>query len=112
MPQPPDAAAALHPGVHARNGLGKLPVFRPVALKMMKLLGSEEAQVQGLAALLRSDPALSAQVLALANSAMYGNTRPIDDLGRAILVLGFHRTRSLTLTVSLKSLLRDVESDT
>jgi putative nucleotidyltransferase with HDIG domain len=90
--------------------LCKLPVFRPVALKMVQLLGNEDAELQELARLLRSDPALSAQVLRVANSALYGNSHAIDNLGRAILVLGFDRTRSLTLTFALKSLLRGVES--
>ena len=79
----------VQPGLQARHGLCKLPVFRPVALKMMKLLGNEEAEVQTLATLLRSDPALSAQVLAVANSSIYGNGHSIDNLGGAVLVLGF-----------------------
>jgi putative nucleotidyltransferase with HDIG domain len=83
-----------------------LPVFRPVALKMLRLVANEQVEVQSVAGLLRSDPGLCAQVLALANSAIYGNTHHIDNLPRAILVLGFERTRSLTLTVALKSFLR------
>ena len=105
-PQTPETAAgAVHAGIQARNGLCKLPVFRPVALKMLKLLANDQAEVQGIAELLRSDPALSAQLLTVANSALYGNSHTIDNLGRAILVLGFERARSLTLTVALKSLL-------
>jgi len=100
------ARDAVHPGIQARNGLCRLPVFRPVALKMVKLLADEEAAVQGVAGLLRSDPGLSAEVLALANSAFYGKACPIDSLARAILILGFERTRSLTLTVSLRSFTR------
>jgi HD-like signal output (HDOD) protein len=94
------------PGIQARSGLCKLPVFRPVALKMLKLLGNEQAEVQGIAGLLRSDPALSAQVLTVANSAFYGHTHHTDNLARAILVLGFERTKALTLTVALRSFLR------
>ncbi len=93
------------PGMQARTDLCKLPVFRPVALKMLKLLANEQAEVQNIAGLLRSDPALSAQVLAAANSAFYGNSHHIDNLPRAILVMGFERTRALTLTVALKTFL-------
>jgi len=45
-------------------------------------------------------------VLAVANSSFYGMPHHIDNLARAILVLGFERTRSLTLTVALKSFTR------
>jgi putative nucleotidyltransferase with HDIG domain len=98
--------AVLPPAIQARDGLCQLPVFKPVALKMLKLLANEEAEVRGIAGLLRSDPALSAEVLAVANSSFYGTAHHIDNLARAILVLGFERTRSLTLTVALRSFTR------
>jgi HD-like signal output (HDOD) protein len=94
------------PPAPARHGLLKLPVFRPVALKMLQLVANDRAEVQTVAGLLRSDPGLSAQVLAVANSALYGSTHQIDNLHRAILVLGFERTKALTLTIALKSFLR------
>jgi putative nucleotidyltransferase with HDIG domain len=107
MTQTPDSGmGAVPPAIQARNGLCQLPVFRPVALKMLNLLANEEAEVRGIAGLLRSDPALSAEVLAVANSAFYGAPRYIDNLTRAILVLGFERTRSVTLTVALRSFTR------
>jgi len=73
---------------------------------MLKLLANEQTGLQGIAGLLRTDPGLSAGVLAAANSALYGNPHTIDNLARAILVLGFERTKSLTLTVALRSFLR------
>ena len=92
--------------IQAREGLCRLPVFGPVALKMLKLFANEETEVAGVAGLLRSDPALSAELLAVANSSFYGTPHHIDNLPRAILVLGFERTRSLTLTVALRSFTR------
>ena len=65
---------------------------------MLNLLANQQAEVRSLAGLLRTDPALSAEVLAVANSSFYGTPQYIDNLARAILVLGFERTRSLTLT--------------
>ncbi|HTQ53732.1 MAG TPA: HDOD domain-containing protein [Bryobacteraceae bacterium] len=97
---------SVPPPVQARAGLLKLPVFRPVALKILRLVANDQVEVQNVAGLLRADPGLSAQVLAVANSALYGNARHIDNLSRAILVLGFERTKALTLTVALKSFLR------
>jgi putative nucleotidyltransferase with HDIG domain len=97
---------AMPPVIQARDGLCQLPVFRPVALKMLNLLANEETEVRGITGLLRSDPALSAEVLAVANSAFYGAPHYIDNLARAILVLGFERTRSLTLTVAMRCFIR------
>jgi len=105
--QTPDGGmAAMPPPIQARNGLCQLPVFGPVALKMLNLLANQEAEVRTIAGLLRSDPALSAKVLAVANSSFYGTPQYIDNLAQAILVLGFERTKSLTLTVALRSFTR------
>lgn len=93
----------MPPPIQARTGLNQLPVFRPVALKMLNLLASEEAELHSIAALLRTDPALSAEVLAFANSAFYGSPHQIDNIARAIMILGFERTRSITLTVALRA---------
>ena len=106
MQTPIGGMGAMPPPIQARDGLCQLPVFRPVALKMLNLLASEKAEVRGIAGLLRTDPALSAEVLAVANSSFYGTPHRIDNLARAILVLGFERTRSLTLTVALRSFTR------
>jgi putative nucleotidyltransferase with HDIG domain len=112
MPQSQDTAmGAAPPGIQARNALCKLPAFRPVALKMLKILANEQAEVPAIAKLLRSDPALSAEVLSMANSAFYGTAGHIDNLARAILVLGFERTRSLTLTVALRTFLKHSAND-
>jgi putative nucleotidyltransferase with HDIG domain len=106
MQTPGSGLSAVLPAIQARSGLCELPVFGPVALKMLKLLANEVAEVRGIAGLLKSDPALSAEVLAVANSSFYGTPHRIDNLARAILVLGFEQTRSLTLTVALRSFTR------
>jgi len=105
--QTPGHGMSVPPAIQARNGLCQLPVFGPVALKMLRLLADEDAEVRGMASLLKSDPALSSEVLAVANSSFYGSAHHIDNLARAIIVLGFERTRSLTLTVALRSFTRN-----
>ena len=73
---------------------------------MLKLFASDEVDVPQMAGLLRSDPALSAQLLAVANSAFYGSKHHIDNMARAILVLGFERAKALTMTVAMGSFLK------
>jgi putative nucleotidyltransferase with HDIG domain len=102
-----EAVIAGMDGMPARTALYQLPAFRPVALKFLKMLANEEAEVQNIAALLRSDPALGAEVLAVANSAGYGHSHHVDNLVHAIMVLGFEKTKALTLTIALKSFLGD-----
>lgn len=87
----------------APEALCKLPKFRPVALKLLKLLANEDVDLRMVANVLSSDPAFSAEVLAMANSPLYGMAFRTNSLTRAIAVLGLDRTRSLTLTIAMQA---------
>ena len=89
--------------IKATDGLCKLPSLRPVALKILKLLSREDAALPEIATLLQSDPGFSAEVLTMANSAVYGALQPIGDLSRAILFLGLDRVRALTMTIAMRA---------
>jgi len=95
--------------IHAPGGLCRLPQFRPVALKLLKLVSSDDVEFSAVANLLSSDPAFSAEVLALANSPLYACASPATSLTRAIVVLGLERTRSLTLTVAMQAFVGNVQ---
>ena len=73
---------------------------------MLELFASDEVNVPHVAALLRTDPLLSAQLLAAANSALYGSQHHVDNVARAILVLGFERAKAVTMTVAMGSFLK------
>jgi putative nucleotidyltransferase with HDIG domain len=91
------------------GGLCRLPQFRPVALKLLKLVSGDDVQFSAVAKLLSSDPAFSAEVLALANSPLYASACPTTSLTRAIVVLGLERTRALTLTVAMQAFMGNVQ---
>lgn len=99
---PPTQSAASE----AHESLCKLPVFRAVALKVMKLTSDEESSLAEVAKLLESDPGLSTEIVALANSPLYGSRNEIRSVKRAIAQLGFERTKSLTVTAALGSFAR------
>src|SRR4051794_6064538 len=90
--------------------LCKLPVFRPVTVKLLTLLGSEEADIVRVTNLLNSDPAFSAEILTVANSSLYARQARIDSVQRAVMVLGIERTRGLAVTVALHGMVRGIKS--
>ena len=51
--------------------------------------------------LLRIDPALSAEILRVSNSALYGLSRRVDNISHAIVILGTEAVKRLALTVAL-----------
>lgn len=88
--------------------LCKLPVFRPVAVRVLAELGKEEADVGEVCRLLGSDPAFSAEVLTLANSALYARAKRVDTVHRAVMTLGLERTRSMAATVALHGMVSGI----
>ena len=78
-----------------------LPPFPAVALQLMSLLDDAEAPMRQVVNLLRVDPALSAEILRVANSALYGLSGNISNVSHAVVVLGSDSVRRLSLTVAL-----------
>lgn len=77
-----------------------LPPFPAVALQLMALLDSD-MPVKQVVKLLRMDAALSAEILRVSNSALYGLSRNVDSVSHAVVVLGGDAVKRLALTVSL-----------
>ena len=81
--------------------LKSLPPFPAVALQLLSLLDDEEVSMKKVSDLLRIDPALSAEILRVSNSALYWLSRRIDNISHAIVVLGTDVVKRLALTVAL-----------
>jgi len=77
-----------------------LPPFPAVALQLMGLLDSD-VPVKDVVKLLRMDPALSAEILRVSNSPLYGLSRHVDSVSHAVVVLGGDSVKRLALTVAL-----------
>jgi putative nucleotidyltransferase with HDIG domain len=81
--------------------LKSLPPFPAVALQLLGLLDDDEVPMKKVVDLLKIDPALSAEILRVSNSALYGLSRRIDNVSHAIVVLGTEVVKRLALTVAL-----------
>ena len=83
--------------------LGCLPAFPPVAMRLIRELGVEDGNIHQIVELLRSDPALSAQLLRKANSPLYGFASRIDSLQQCLVLLGFTEAGRVALTAATAS---------
>lgn len=86
---------------------GNLPSPQGVALSIMRLLGTQNANSADIVRLLQADPALAGRILSVANSVATGARRSIVALAEAVLVLGLPLVRQLALGFSLVSQYRD-----
>ena len=75
----------------------ELPTMPSVALATHKETSRSGASAASVAALVATDPALTARVLRLANSAYYGNVRGVAAVSDAVLLLGMKAVRNLCL---------------
>jgi putative nucleotidyltransferase with HDIG domain len=87
------------------GALAKLPPFGPVAVSLMRLFDRDDVEIYDIVRLVSSDAALTSQLLALANSPLFGVQTAILDLQHAVTVLGTDRTKALSITLAMHGFL-------
>ena len=90
--------------------LARLPPFHPAVLKLLEISIEDESAESDYEEAFKSDPALSADLLRMANSAAYGLRTQVETIRRAIRLLGLETVRSLATTIALRSKFHRVES--
>jgi putative nucleotidyltransferase with HDIG domain len=80
--------------------LATVPPFPPVAAQLLRTLGDDSVNLREIASLVASDATLCARVLQYANSAEFTLIDPVRNVRQALAVLGFDRTRKLTVTLA------------
>ena len=79
----------------------KLPSMSEVAHELIQTLNQEDASVFAVSQLILRDPALSARLLRLANSAQFGLPRGVNSVDDAVQMVGLGKVRALALSASL-----------
>jgi len=82
-----------------------LPAFPAVARKLMDLVSREDCSIADVSRLIRTDASFTAEVMRLANSAMFGFRHEVVSILHAISVLGMDRLKGLVLTVGMRDFL-------
>ena len=78
--------------------LENLPPFPGVALQLLQLLSEEDVNIRRVSMLIAADPVIAADVLQIANSALFGLRSPVKTIAHAVIVLGVDNVKSVTLT--------------
>jgi len=88
---------------------GKLPTIPKVGQQLIASFSSDEVSVTDIAAQLAADPALSAKLLRLANSAYFHVSRSIGTVDAALQMLGFVMVRNLVLGNSVAGAFKHIK---
>jgi HD-like signal output (HDOD) protein/ActR/RegA family two-component response regulator len=79
--------------------MGSLPSVPSLYFKIIQELQSPGATVDGIGEIIAMDPAMTAKLLQLVNSAFFGISRKISNISEAVQFLGVNTVRSLALTI-------------
>ncbi len=85
--------------------LCNLPPLNAIANQVLALSANPEVDLKRLAAVMERDPAFAADVLLLANSALFGVPSRMHVVRDAIVILGIDRVRALAVTVAMRGFL-------
>ena len=97
---PATEVAVLDPGEVAAS-FGVLPTLAPVAAEILRLADDGRASLEDIADVIGRDPALSGQMLRVANSAVFGMGGRTTSLTRAASILGLRTVKLLSLSFSM-----------
>src|SRR3990167_7392025 len=81
----------------------KLPVMSEVVHALIRTLNDPDSSATQVEAIIAKDPALTANLLRLANSAQFGLSRQVLSLDHAITLMGMSRVRALALSTSIST---------
>ena len=88
-----------------------LPSIPTTLQKIIETSGDPNSSAGDLQNVIEKDQAISAAILKLSNSAYYGYSRQVEDIKRAIVIIGFNTAVSVAISVSvLKSLSETLDS--
>ena len=81
--------------------LGDLPTMPGIAIKILEVIRRDDASLEDIGAILSNDPPLSAKVLKVANSPLYGLPGKISSISQAVKTLGTNAVKNLALSFSI-----------
>lgn len=107
----PEATPALLPPPKSMEAIVRrvveISTLPQVALRVIEVAQDPDTGALDLKEVVEGDPALSARVLRIVNSAAYGLSSTVTNLHHAISYLGFEQVRNLALTASVSEVFKD-----
>lgn len=94
------------------KGMKSLSSLPDAVVRANELLDSPKSSVEQIGEVISHDPALSARLLKLVNSAFYNFPAQVDTISRAITLVGTDELRSLILAASVTQAFKDIPPET
>lgn len=92
--------------------LDGLPPFPSAASQILSECQKSDVDVRAVAQLVECDAAICSKVIQLANSPLYGTSRPISTISQAIVLLGFKTVSQLAVSIAAGALFENDDEKT
>ena len=83
-----------------------LPPFPAVANRVLALVSTEDVAASQISEIIRLDPTFTAEILRVANSALFGLAREIASVRQAVTLLGLDRIKAIATFVALHAMVK------
>ena len=84
-----------------KDSIRNIPTLPAIVIQIIKTTNNPASSARDLNKIITNDQAIAAKILQMANSSFYGLPSRINNLNRAITLLGFNTVRSLALSISV-----------
>lgn len=88
-----------------------IPSPPTVVLRVLDQASKPDCTINELSQIIQMDPGLAASILRIINSAMYGISRPVTSIPRALAIVGLNAARLLVLAISFPRLQKSLKAD-
>lgn len=89
----------------------KLPTLPVIAQEILRLVNNDMITIDKLEKIIENDPAITAKVLSVSNSAYFGIKTSTKSLGSAIMRIGFNNVKNIAIGVALMTVIDDGTKD-
>ncbi|MDR0655687.1 MAG: HDOD domain-containing protein [Treponema sp.] len=93
------------------NNVNSLPQFPENILMVQKLIGDPKADMSSIARQISMDPALTADLLKIVNSAQYMLAKKVDNIAEAVKLVGIRGIKNLLYSYGTQKILGDDTAD-
>ncbi|MBT8374691.1 MAG: HDOD domain-containing protein [Deltaproteobacteria bacterium] len=83
------------------DSIKDIPTLPTIVFELNELLQDANTPITDISDIIEKDQAMSLRVLKLVNSAFYGIHKEVDDIGNAIVLLGFNTVRNAIVSLSV-----------
>ena len=84
------------------KSIKSLPPLDETIIKIQQICSSDDSDIAELISVIHQDPMLTANILRSANSPLYGFSREIADINRAVALFGMATIRGFALAGTIK----------